>query len=111
MIDGARLGDDQRGAALHAAAVVLAQPVVRGPVNAPVALHARHDEPVPELKAANPERLVKRCDVVVGCRCRGLVKLGHAPPLPPNHCAFNLCCRLPGRLALLLQETWLEIWA
>jgi len=64
----------------HAAAVVLAQPVVRGPVNAPVALHARHDEPVPELKAANPERLVKRCDVVVGCRCRGLVKLGHALP-------------------------------
>jgi hypothetical protein len=81
MIDGARLGDDQCSAAEHAAAVVLAQPMVRGAVNAPVALHARHDEPVPELKAANPERLEKRRDVVVGCRCRGLVKLGHA--LPP----------------------------
>src|SRR6266568_3010414 len=78
MIDGARLGDDQRRAAEHAAPVVLAQPEVRCAVDAPVALHARHDKPVPQPQAANRQRLEKRSDVIVGCRRRRLFKVGHA---------------------------------
>src|SRR5215475_14189578 len=83
--------------------------MVRSAVNAPVALHARHDEPVPQLKAANPERLEKRCDVVVGCPDRGLVKLGHAFSLRfplLDRCAFNYLRRLTCRQAFLPQE-WL----
>ena len=93
MIDGARLGNNQRGAAKHAAAVVLAQPEVRGAVSAPVALHSRHDEPVPQSQAANLERLEERGDVVVGRRYRRLVKLGHAhspSAAPLGFCVITL---------------------
>ena len=66
MIDGTRLGDDQRGAAEHAAPVVLAQPDIWCAVGAPVALHARHDKPVAQPQAANGQRLEKRSDVIAG---------------------------------------------
>jgi hypothetical protein len=79
VIDGARLGDDQGRTAEHAAAVVLAQPAVRRAVNAPVALHSRHHEPVAQAKAAHLEWLKKRRDVVAGRPGQWLVKLGHAP--------------------------------
>ena len=63
MIDSARFGNDQADPALDALSIVLREARQRTSVFAPLALHARHHEPVGQLDCLELERREEGADV------------------------------------------------